>query len=765
MKDEERGKRVIIATRAISFTSGVGGLERATSTQAIALTKLGWRVTVVAPTGPDEGIEGLDFVTVPWPLSYIRPGAPGFGLVYWLWSRRLRAALRLLLPSADALYVHGGAAGALRGLGAALRGRRVIANPHGMEEFAPGGFMRLTNRIFTRRLSRGAQIADAVVATDDSMVDKVVTNLRVLKSKVTVVPNAVDVDRLRDLGASGARGAKTADVVTVGRLVWNKGYDLLLEAIKLLLSERGSTPITWRHFGAGECRKRLMLAARDVPGLTFDLVSDAPDEEVQAGICAGRLFVQPSRYEGSSLTTLEAMAQGTVCVGTPVGGIPDKLHDGVTGFLASDVSAAALADAMRRAGAADSAVVGAAAEELVEERFSLSAATTVLESLLNPNVPVRRRVLQVARHIGPGSGVAQVVYSLEQSFSALGVDVERLTLSDTHIRMKTSISRNPLSKVLLGFEVIWFSVLGTLAVRQRAKRDPDVEIIVHGDPIGGDVYVNHGLLKAVMEERRGNRKLYVPANPMHWLTLLRDEYRYSHAGQSIVVNLNARDDATMHRLYPRLRTPTRVIHNGVNPDRYHDVDEEFRAHTRAQLGFVSSDRVLIFVGHEFDRKGLFIVLDALRELSCDIKLLVVGGTREMVDLARQVACKNDVERRTFFVGMQADPRPYYAAADVFVLPSAYEAAPLVLLEALACGKPCIVTSTGIAPEAICGGLNGRIVARDAEAVRAGVVEILKLLQSQPEAVKLNCQSSAGDFAWTSIAQQYLDLLAALGDRR
>ena len=57
--------------------------------------------------------------------------------------------------------------------------------------------------------------------------------------------------------------------------------------------------------------------------------------------------------------------------------------------------------------------------------------------------------------------------------------------------------------------------------------------------------------------------------------------------------------------------------------------------------------------------------------------------------------------------------PFFAAADMFVLPSAYEANALVVLEALACGLPVVATRVGFAPEIIVDGDNGYLVDRDA----------------------------------------------------
>jgi glycosyltransferase involved in cell wall biosynthesis len=68
-----------------------------------------------------------------------------------------------------------------------------------------------------------------------------------------------------------------------------------------------------------------------------------------------------------------------------------------------------------------------------------------------------------------------------------------------------------------------------------------------------------------------------------------------------------------------------------------------------------------------------------------------------------------LEQNVLFAGSAADVRPYLAAADVFVLSSDREGLPLVLLEAMAFGLPCVVSDAGGAREAVRDGVNGFVV--------------------------------------------------------
>ena len=119
----------------------------------------------------------------------------------------------------------------------------------------------------------------------------------------------------------------------------------------------------------------------------------------------------------------------------------------------------------------------------------------------------------------------------------------------------------------------------------------------------------------------------------------------------------------------------------------------------------------------FERKGLRLILESLARLpDLDVELTVIGGTRgETAEYERLV---QDVRVR--FVGFQEDVRPYLAASDAFVFPSAYEVFPLVCLQAAAAGLPLLVTRLYGVEEFMRDGETGWIVERTAESIAAAI---------------------------------------------
>jgi glycosyltransferase involved in cell wall biosynthesis len=117
----------------------------------------------------------------------------------------------------------------------------------------------------------------------------------------------------------------------------------------------------------------------------------------------------------------------------------------------------------------------------------------------------------------------------------------------------------------------------------------------------------------------------------------------------------------------------------------------------------------VFCGWNWRRKGLDMVLEALSRTH-DVSLAVVGE-----DPLEGAAFRTEVQRRglaarVLFVGKQADPLPWFQAADVFVFPTRYEPFGMVVSEAMACGLPVLVPQGAGAAEVVRNGRGLQILA-------------------------------------------------------
>lgn len=364
------------------------------------------------------------------------------------------------------------------------------------------------------------------------------------------------------------------------------------------------------------------------------------------------------------------------------------------------------------------------------------------------------RVVQIVPEMAPGSGVEAVAFHLEEAFLAQGVETTRFTLREARGDWLPRPTGGLRGRLALAARVVWFSTVGTVLARRFLRDLPDAVSICHNDVLAGDVYVNHGILKVAMRAR-GGFAWRMLRNPLHLFTSLRDALRYRSDTHRAVVNLMASEDRALRGSYPHLRPRTVVIGNGVDVDRYRPPTETERSAARAGLGLGPEALALVFVGHEFDRKGLPLILDAMVGSPDRVHLIVVGGSPDMLVRLRETAAARGLAERVHAVGRTPDPVPYFHAADVFVLPSAYESYGLVVLEAMACGLPVVVTDVGCVPDLVTPGENGVVVERNRAALRSAI----RTLDGVDRALwGRSARRAAESHSWDRVAGEYLHLV-------
>ncbi len=155
--------------------------------------------------------------------------------------------------------------------------------------------------------------------------------LGVARERCYFLPNVVDTSRFHP--APMRRAGESVRLLAVGRLVRQKRIDRLLHVLAVI---RARTKVSFQAeiIGGGSERRALEAQAAAL-GLLPSIVNFR-------GTCADLLpeyhradiLVLSSDWEGTPNVILEAMASGLAVVATPVGGVPEIVHDGETGFLA-----------------------------------------------------------------------------------------------------------------------------------------------------------------------------------------------------------------------------------------------------------------------------------------------------------------------------------------------------------------------------------------------------------------------------------------------
>lgn len=270
-------------------------------------------------------------------------------------------ALAARRAEADVLHVHmPNPIGELGALG--TRSPRIVATFHsqlGRQRWLERVYAPLRERLFAR--------AAAVIVASEPMASA--PELLSARDRIVVVPYGVPSRFANISRALGTDGPMR--VLFVGRLVYYKGLDVLLEAL-----DRGVTGWTLTIVGEGPARADL---ERDVQqrqvGNRVRFAGRLSDDDLADEYARHDVFVMPSvsRAEAFGIAAIEGMASGLALVSTALGTGTDWINiDGETGLVVKPSDAAGLAHAIDRL-AGDRPLLARMqqrAKELADDRFS-----------------------------------------------------------------------------------------------------------------------------------------------------------------------------------------------------------------------------------------------------------------------------------------------------------------------------------------------------------------------------------------------------------
>jgi glycosyltransferase involved in cell wall biosynthesis len=214
------------------------------------------------------------------------------------------------------------------------------------------------------------------------------------------------------------------------------------------------------------------------------------------------------------------------------------------------------------------------------------------------------------------------------------------------------------------------------------------------------------------------------------------------------------------------RRDVTVIPNGVDLKHFSAAAvAQLRAASRRRWHCAPEQTVLLLMGNDWRNKGLPSLLTAMARCS-DLKLrLLVAGEDDQAAF-RGRATIAGLRERVEFCGPSEDVRSFYAAADVLVAPSLEDSFNLPVLEAMACGLPCIVSPKAGVSEWLTHGFNALLL-RDPE--DAGeIAEAIRVMAGGAqlrETLAENAVATAKKFSWDEHAIQLRTLMETTAKKK
>lgn len=316
----------------LSTSSGPGGAERVISNLACSLDPDRYRtiLCLFRPGWIQEHTESRGVRT------HI---IPTHGMTDWRWALQFKQLLRQ--EQVDLIHGHEFDANVQGTFVAALSGIPLVATVHGKNYF----WEKLRRRLAYRWVSRRA----TMVAVSENLKQFIVEKVGVDQDRIKVVYNGVAaLPRCEKADADACRKElglpKNSQVVgVVGNLYSVKGHQYLIEGIPAVLQKCPNTSFVFA--GRGELEAQLKEQVHRL-GLDKRVHFLGLRQDISRILALLDVFVLPSLSEGLSMAILEAMIAGKPVVATQVGGNPELVLDGETGFLIPPRDSQALASSL-----------------------------------------------------------------------------------------------------------------------------------------------------------------------------------------------------------------------------------------------------------------------------------------------------------------------------------------------------------------------------------------------------------------------------------
>lgn len=628
------------------------------------------------------------------------------------------------------------------------------------------GLMGLWQRLQLRAL---VHLADRVLTSTDALAREIG------HGAVTVpVPSNIPAGAVSREAARAALGLDGQLVVALfGRAHPSRALDHAEAAIAALAGEYGARRLMVLNLGDGAPairvpggvemrspgfqeaqRLSLCLTASDLVLLPFTDGVSTRRTTLAAALAHGRPIVG---LRGANTDAMLAAASGTAMLLTAAG---DK-----DAFAREAVSVTRSPALMRR--------LGAQARELYDQEFAPDRVARRVATALGGVAPAGRRpsgahsraaagkLVFVANDVGDLGGMERQSAELVRRLLDAGWQVTVIARTcdlrpAAGLRfVRVRLPARPAALAYPGF----VAAASMLARRRGDSLLHTTGALVLNRADVSTVHYCHRTAARLLEGSRASRasRLYrINAAAAGALARAAELWCYRPARTGVLCAVSPGVAGELRDGFPAMRDAIRTVPNGVDTDRFAP-DPGARAAARSELGLNARDRLAVFVGGDWERKGLRHAVDALA-LAPGWHLAVAGAgeAQPLVARARQAGTGG----RLHILGPVHDTPRLYAAGDAFVLPTAYETFSLVTYEAAASGLPLLVTRVSGVEDLLEDGANGWFIDREP----VGIAARLRQLSDDPQLARAlgdRARTAAARHSWGAMADGYLAVYSEL----
>ncbi len=220
-----------------------------------------------------------------------------------------------------------------------------------------------------------------MICQSSSIQDDFIQTYDLPKDKVITIYNPVDINRIRTnvIATDDPYGSKLINIISVGRLTYIKGTDLLIRALAHISKVIPDLHLT--ILGKGKEKSELQRLAYEL-GINAKITFAGFMKNPYPYLVYADLFVLPSRYEVLSNALLEALACGLPVVASDApGGTTDIIENGINGWLVKSENVESLATGIKRALSTPLTLTGDKLLETIENKFGIQTIISQYEAV------------------------------------------------------------------------------------------------------------------------------------------------------------------------------------------------------------------------------------------------------------------------------------------------------------------------------------------------------------------------------------------------
>ena len=266
----------------------------------------------------------------------------------------------------------------------------------------------------------------------------------------------------------------------------------------------------------------------------------------------------------------------------------------------------------------------------------------------------------------------------------------------------------------------------------------------------------------------------VSSKPEHRYRLLAERH-LSHTAD-LIISSSSEEKKNLMGEYGVSALKIKVIYPGVNHNLFYPSKAK---RVYLESGFFENHKILLYVGRVEPIKGLMTIIEAFASLNKSydslLRLIVIGGGKKGSELSynheanrvKAAVESHGLTEKIVFLGSKEQKvlKDYYSAADMLIVPSLYESFGLVVVEALACGTPVLVSNVGKMKTIVREGKNGfSFVPGSPEALAKGLKVFYRKESLLWGAAKIR-QDIIARFSWEKTGKETQRIFADLNQEK